>query len=180
MGKRVCAPLVHLDHILSACFDPFGERILTLSLDCTARLWWASTGKPIAATLSHGMSTIRCACFSPNGRLVATGGDDGIVRLWDAYTARPLGVPMRHDPDADQVQSVQFSADASRLFSSTQWGVWSWDLVWYGMETAGALLERVFRTFPKDAAMITEGDVLAAWPLSHEDIGKSVYDWMIE
>src|SRR5262245_29258955 len=102
--------MVHLDHISTAGFNRRGDRIVTSSGDGTARLWWASTGKAIAATLKHGDSPVSCACFSPDGRLVATAGHDGTARIWDASTGRPLGEPMRHDHESDWVQSVQFSS----------------------------------------------------------------------
>ncbi|MBB3660037.1 WD40 repeat protein [Rhizobium sp. BK650] len=177
-GKRIGEPLVHLEAILSACFDPGGDRIVTSSKDGTVRLWRASTGKPIAATPSHGLRGVYCARFSPDGRLVATGGDDGTARIWDAYTGRPLGEPMRHDSAIDHVQAVSFSGDGSQLFTSTPHGVWRWDLSWYQLGTVDAMFARLHRTFPLAAAKITKADVLAAWPLANEDIGKNVFEWM--
>ncbi|WP_314946396.1 WD40 repeat domain-containing protein [Bradyrhizobium cosmicum] len=110
-GERIGAPLVHIEAILSACFDNAGDRIVTTSEDGTGRLWRVSTGRPIAATLSHRSQAVYCARFSPDGRFVATGGGDGTARIWDAYTGRPLGEPMRHNFAFEDVRSVCFSSD---------------------------------------------------------------------
>ncbi|WP_314946398.1 hypothetical protein [Bradyrhizobium cosmicum] len=40
------------------------------------------------------------------------------------------------------------------------------------------MLEKLRRTFPGAAAKITKADMLAAWPLANEDIGKNVFEWM--
>jgi WD40 repeat protein len=118
-GRPTGLPMVHLDQVLRAEFNRRGDCIVTSSADGTARLWWASTGRPIAATLKHGDTLVSCACFSPDGRLVATAGHDGTARIWEASTGRPLGEPMRHDHDSDPVQLVQFSADGRQLLSRT-------------------------------------------------------------
>lgn len=179
-GRPIGLRMLHLDHIWSAAFNRHGDCIVTSSSDGTARLWWASTGKPIGATLKHDGTCVSCACFSPDGRLVATAGHDGTARIWEASTGRPLGEPMRHDNELDHVHSVQFSSDGRRLLSWTTHGVWLWELAWHGIEVAEELIEAVSRTLPADAAFITQGDVLAAWPLSHDDIGKNVFDWTVD
>jgi WD40 repeat protein/tetratricopeptide (TPR) repeat protein len=95
-------------------FSPDGRRLLTASVDQTARLWDAATGGPLSAPISLG-SPLTDGAFSPNGRLVATVGAHGTWRIWDGETGEPVTAP--------QAQShfrgtVRFSPDGRRLLVS--------------------------------------------------------------
>jgi WD40 repeat protein len=104
---------------------------------------------------------------------VATASIDCTARIWDAMTGRPLGEPMRHD---DKVQSARFSRDGKRLLTFTDYAVCLWELTWHAIDNIDALVKGISGTVPKDATLVTPGDLRVAWPLSKEDIGKSVFD----
>src|SRR5262249_11030940 len=70
---------------------PDGRTILTGCWDKAARLWDASTGRPIGPPLEHPDRV--GAMFSPDGRTILTGCSDGTAHRWDAATGRRLGRP---------------------------------------------------------------------------------------
>jgi hypothetical protein len=72
-----------------AAFSSDGNRVVTASLDRTARIWDANTGHAMTAPLKHD-DPLRYACFSNDGERIVTACGNGMVRIWDAATGRPL------------------------------------------------------------------------------------------
>ncbi len=70
--------------------SPDGGTVLTGSVDNTARLWDAATGRTNRPPLRHADQVVSVA-FSPDGATVLTGSDDRTARLWDAATGEPIG-----------------------------------------------------------------------------------------
>ena len=89
------AILEHQGEVHQAVFRPDGRAVLTGSVDGTARVWEATTGRPIGPPIRHGDQVLSVA-FSPDGRLIFTGGSDGAVRRWDAATGRSAGPALHH------------------------------------------------------------------------------------
>ena len=59
---------------------------MTASDDNTARLWDATSGKPIAEPMKH-RALVNSEQFSPDGQRVVTASRDKTARLWDAVIA---------------------------------------------------------------------------------------------
>jgi WD40 repeat protein len=91
-----------------------GAQVATASVDGTARVVDAATGRPLH-TLAAG-SMLLAAAFSPDARSLATGGTDGTIRLWD--TAR--GTLIREfAPAGGTIAALRFAADGTRLLSGS-------------------------------------------------------------
>ena len=88
--------LRHKGSVVSAQFSPDGTRVLTASLDNTARVWDARSGKALTEPLRHEGS-VRSAQFSPDGTRVVTASDDKTARVWDARSGKALSEPLRHE-----------------------------------------------------------------------------------
>jgi tetratricopeptide (TPR) repeat protein len=61
-------------------FSPDGKAVLTGSVDNTARLWSAASGKELTPPLRH-QGQVTAVAFSPDGKAVVTGSQD-TARLW--------------------------------------------------------------------------------------------------
>ena len=98
--------------------------MVSSSYDYTARIWDASTGRPLIPPLRH-QGEAQHATLSPNGRLIATAARDGTARIWDAQTGQPTVDWMHHK---DTVQTVIFHPDGRRLFTRDHTGFRFWDV----------------------------------------------------
>jgi tetratricopeptide (TPR) repeat protein len=79
--------LAHEGAAVAAAFSPDGRTVLTGSLDHTARLWEAATGKLLAVL--HHEGQVRAVAFSPDGRVALTGSSDSAARLWEMVRPAP-------------------------------------------------------------------------------------------
>jgi WD40 repeat protein len=67
---------------MSATFSPDGTRVVTASVDWTARVWDAATGRPLTSPLEH-QEMVYSAAFSPDGTRVITASWDKTARVRD-------------------------------------------------------------------------------------------------
>jgi WD40 repeat protein len=94
-GKEKAQLKGHEAPVYSGCFRPDGSRVVTASLDRTARVWDAASGKQLVVFRGHRAGVIN-ACFSPDGRRVLTTPirakeeDRHAGRVWDAATGRQV------------------------------------------------------------------------------------------
>ena len=114
----------HKDTVNSATFSPDGTRIVTASMDNTARIWDAQTFREIGRLEGH-TNSINTAAFSPDGRRIATASWDGTDRIWDAQTFREIG---RLEEHVISVYSAAFSPDGRQIVTaSTSFAARIWD-----------------------------------------------------
>jgi WD40 repeat protein len=112
-------PLEHLilhhgGPVYVGAFSPDGKRILTASVDHTARVWDAVTGH-LLATLTGHTGPVNAAAFSPDGKHLVTASDDGTARVWDAVTGHQLATLA--GPNAE-VRKAAFSPDGKHILTT--------------------------------------------------------------
>ena len=86
---RLVANLGHSGATTCAAFSPDGRQVVTGSIDETALLWDAASGKEIRAFRGH-TGYVYSVAFSPDGKQVLTGSVDETARLWDAASGKEI------------------------------------------------------------------------------------------
>jgi WD40 repeat protein len=113
----------HTSDILHAEFSPDDRRIVTSSLDNTARVWNAATGESVATLTGH-TDTVHNAVFSPDGRRIVTASQDGTARVWDVMS---VGIVAKLEGHSFGVLDAEFSPDGQRIVTASSdgtAGVW--------------------------------------------------------
>jgi WD40 repeat protein len=84
------------DPIFIAHLSANGERLLTVSggQNRTARVWNATTGRPLTGPISIGWG--KTSQFDPSGEWVLSAGIFESARLWSATTGQLLTEPVKH------------------------------------------------------------------------------------
>src|SRR5262245_30010893 len=107
-------------------WSPDGKMIATTSYEDTvgveARLWEASTGKPLcplANNTRYGPSFVR---FTPDSKTLAAAARDRIV-LWDVATGKELGQLVGHQGEVD---ALVFQDGGKTLVSVSRDGAVRW------------------------------------------------------
>jgi WD40 repeat protein/serine/threonine protein kinase len=110
----------HFDRVFSARFSPDSRRLVTASVDKTAKVWDVATGRELFPLVGH-ISWVISASFSPDGHRILTASTDQTAKLWDAVTGRELrhltghGAPLGNaafSPDSQRVITVSFDQTA--------------------------------------------------------------------
>jgi WD40 repeat protein/DNA-binding winged helix-turn-helix (wHTH) protein len=107
--------LGHEAQVYNAALNREGTRMVTASVDKTARIW-DLTGGHSPIVLSGHTRKVTCATFSPDGRLVATASEDKTARVWDVNTGQTTKEFMGH---IDVINSVAFSPDNRLLLTAS-------------------------------------------------------------
>jgi WD40 repeat protein len=124
----------HKGSLSCLTYSPDGKRLATASLDGTAQLWDAHTGRPeplaplkhgnpaevhdgglLAGSAAHhgGRKGVRHVAFSHDGSRLATCAD-GTIKVWDAHTGQELFTLPGHTVECTE---VAFNPDGKHLAS---------------------------------------------------------------
>ena len=101
--------------VYAAVYSPDGTKIVTSSVDMTAKIWDSATGD-LLQTLTGHTEWVNAAAWSPDGFQVATASDDGTARIWDAETGQELFTLKGH---TDYVVSVAWSPDGTKIATAS-------------------------------------------------------------
>jgi WD40 repeat protein len=103
---------------------PDGQRIVTGSLDTTARVWDARTGQTLVALKGH-TGQVTSVAVTPDGQRIVTGSLDTTARVWDARTGQTLVELKGH---TSVVTSVAVTPDGQQVVTRDSLGeVFVWD-----------------------------------------------------
>ena len=103
--------------MLSVAWSPDGKRLATGSVDQTAKVWDAASGREVLTLHAHNRPVTSVA-WSPDGNQLATGSVDQTAKVWDATSGREVLTLRAHNKP---VTSVAWS----RTGSSSPPGVWT-------------------------------------------------------
>jgi len=142
----------HNGEVTGAAFSADGSRIVTASLDRTARVWDARTGSPIAELRGH-TKAVDHAAINADGSVVVTQSADGTARVWDGR-AGPGPIVLRGTGD-----TFSISSDGTRIVTGSTGAIRVWDTL-TGTQTAELL-----GTFQSARAMLSrDGRILTDVP----------------
>jgi eukaryotic-like serine/threonine-protein kinase len=79
----------HENSTIGLEFSPDGRRLVSGSLDQTARIWDAATGSCLAVVRGH-RAKVFGVCFASDGRSVLTRSEDGAIQLSEESSGVPL------------------------------------------------------------------------------------------
>jgi WD40 repeat protein len=105
----------HTDGVTSVAYSPDGRHIVTASLDNTARVWDAASGRQIGVLRGHE-GQVRSAAYSPHGEHIVTAAWDGTARIWDAASGQQIAVL---HCDAQAVYGAAYSPDDTRIITAS-------------------------------------------------------------
>lgn len=109
------ATLQHDGPIVGAVLSRDESRILSWSVDNTARLWDAASGRQIGPALLHDGPVVG-AIFSRDETRILSWSTDGKARLWDSATGKQVGPALRQ---GEPVTGAAFSKNGTRILT---WG----------------------------------------------------------
>jgi WD40 repeat protein len=104
----------HRDTISNVEFSPDGSKVLSASVDKTARVWDSRTLAPLLV-LPHS-DFVNTAQFSSDGTRILTAENDSTARIWDARTGEQIGVLSGHH---SSVYAAAISADGNRIVTGS-------------------------------------------------------------
>ena len=111
----------HRGDVLSIDFSPDGKFLVTGSMDQTARVWDAVTGREFFLLEGHA-GFVNSVRVSPDGNWIATGSER--VRLWNLATGKETHALPKLP---DWVLGVAFSPDSRHVAAVTKDRLYLWD-----------------------------------------------------
>jgi WD40 repeat protein/serine/threonine protein kinase len=107
----------HREMVMQLDIDRASRRVLTASLDGTARTWDAEGGLELAA-FAMPSGPVLCARFAPDGERIVAGGEAGQLCIFD--TADPRAPPRVLAGHSGDVHWAEFSPDGARVVSASR------------------------------------------------------------
>jgi len=146
----------HTNYPENFSFSADSKRIVTTSVDRTAKIWDVGSGKLLRNFVGH-FDVVNSACFSPDENQLLTASDDGGSILWDANTGKVLLEIYNHKLP---VNSACFSADGKKVLTASNDNTAAiWDILTQKLETqfAGRTMTPVETTFSPVGTKILTG-----------------------
>ena len=101
----------HTGWVYGVGFSPDGKRIVTGSMDKTAKVWDAGSGHELLTLKGHTQD-VKSVAYSPDGKRIVTGSFDSTAKVWDAQTGKEI---LTLKGRAGRVSYVAFSPDSKRI-----------------------------------------------------------------
>ena len=117
-GHRIEVMSGHSRAVQQCEANQSGKLIVSVSLDCSIKVWKGDSGKLQATLRTQGYSNrpLNCVAFHPEGQLVAVGGWDTHVKIWDTFNEKRLKVLRGHHTS---VQSCAYAYSGRYIASAS-------------------------------------------------------------
>jgi WD40 repeat protein len=110
-------------YFMSVAFFPNANRIVSGHTDNTLRTWNVYSGRMLRRFRGH-TGSVFSVDVSSDGRKIVSGSRDNTVRLWNAYSGKQIA-RFEHE---DELYSVKFTSNSSRIISAGNDGIYLWDI----------------------------------------------------
>lgn len=159
-ASTLMAALPHEGKVVAASLSADATRLLTGSIDGTARLWDIQMRKPILPSFPKP-AIGGLAFFNHAGNRVVVTVDTDAIQAYDANSMEPVSPILRHDlSERFDIRDAQFSPDDARLLTVSSQGLLRiWDAKSFqpcmDIQTGGNLLNA---KISPDGRFIVAGD----------------------
>lgn len=165
-GKPVATFAGHEKSVDAMTVFAGGSRLLSGSVDGTARVWDVGSGEPLGVLTGH-RKTVSSVAVTPDGRLAITGSYDRTIRLWDLEAMSEVRTLKGHP---NNVVGLAVSPDGGLLASGgVRSGVMLWRLpsgeVQGTIEDAHLLAAIPVAFTPHGLLSVGADDTFALWSL---------------
>ncbi len=137
-------------------FSPDGRLFATAAENRSAQLWSTEAQLAVGPPLVHD-NAVDWVSFSPDGQYVVTASADQTAQVWSVETGDPMGSAMRH---GGPVSRADFSPDGTQVLTTTQRGVYLWDLP----ETTTSVTEIERQTWLATGVRLSEDEEVESVP----------------
>ena len=103
----------HKKQLINAGFSPDGQKIVTASLDNTAKVWHING--QLLQTLEAHQNQLNDVNFSPDGQKIVTASWDNTVKVWDIYGQLLQTLTEHQKP----VNHAAFSPDGQKIVTTS-------------------------------------------------------------
>jgi WD40 repeat protein len=107
----------HTNWVRGVSFSPDGTRLATASMDGSAIVWDAASGRKLFAFSDPAVALYGLA-FSPDGNRLATAGVNGTAKVWDVASKKVWLTLSGH---SQTVNCIAYSPDGKRLYGQYGW-----------------------------------------------------------
>ncbi|MEO7922551.1 MAG: caspase family protein [Chitinophagaceae bacterium] len=88
-------PIGHANQVIASNFSPDGKKVVTCSMDITAKIWDAQSGSLLADLKGHN-GWVYSANYSPDGKNIVTASRDNTAMIWNALTGTFIKILKGH------------------------------------------------------------------------------------
>ncbi len=110
---KLMMPIGHANQVIVSNFSPDGKRVVTASMDITAKIWDAQSGALLVDLKGHN-GWVYTANFSADGKRVVTASRDNTAIIWNAVTGKPVKVLQGH---TSFVYNAVYSPDGKMILT---------------------------------------------------------------
>jgi WD40 repeat protein len=175
--REIATMIGHTDTVVGASFSPDGQRVVTASVDETARVWDVSGATPAVPpeVLSGHTGEVTSASFSPDGKQVVTASWDKTARVWDVSGAIPHAPPMVLSGHMGEVTSASFSPDGKQVVTTSSdktariWDLTRPDQKPRVLQSLDQVLSASFSPDGKYVVTASLDNTARVWDLSHPE-----------
>jgi len=158
-GHRIEVMSGHSRAVQHCAANQTGKLIVSVSLDCSIKVWKGDSGKLQATMRTQGYNNkpLNCVAFHPEGQLVAVGGWDTHVKIWDTFNQKRLKVLRGHHTSVQTCAyacSGQYIASASLDGEVRLWAIKSGTTIGTIMGHAQSV---TCLAFSRDGALLATG-----------------------